>query len=658
MIKWPYTNYSKTNGNILNYFPFEKPRAHQLEAISEILEAIERGYRYIVLEAGTGTGKSAIAATIARMFDTSYILTITKQLQDQYARDFPDFTVVKGRSNFRCRMSDCMCDEGKCIMESHICNYRLKDKVTRENTCEYYYQKYLGLNSDVVIANYPYMFLELNYVEDFTKRDLMICDEAHNIESMIMNQLKLEFTRSDLKEYIGFNLSKSRVNTLENGDCNTWISFIEDVTERFEGELEKIRHLERNTNVSRRILFMKNQISDCRRFISQISLHPNEWIFDYDRKLGIAQFKPLKADGYARDTLFRYGDVCVFMSATILDYELFAEWLGLEVDEIYPIRCRSPFDISRNPIMTCNRFNMTFDILKKTAPRTIKTIESILKRHESEKGIIHTISNQCRDFLMESINSERLITHDTTDRSQVLGQFKNSDMPLVLVSPSMNEGVDLPGDECRFQIIYKIPYPDLSDKQTQLRALENSRCLDYRTCLALVQTHGRGMRFSDDYCRTYVLDNRFMGYVYSDMISNQFLPDTFRNAIDRLSNQPIMSVTDSPEKLELIEKGDSYLENGDYDEAIRYFTGLKGNDLFADDYRIYLKLADALDGAFLFEAEIKVISDFFKSGIYCTSKELQHFRDRLMKLDRQGYFDYDSNIETLEKEFFKRALVN
>ena len=64
MTKWPYTKYANVNPQVLNYFPFEKARKHQLETISEILEAVDNGYKYIVLEAGTGTGKSAIAAGI------------------------------------------------------------------------------------------------------------------------------------------------------------------------------------------------------------------------------------------------------------------------------------------------------------------------------------------------------------------------------------------------------------------------------------------------------------------------------------------------------------------------------------------------------------------------------------------------------------------
>ena len=88
--EWEYSTYSKINPEVEQYFPFEKPRQHQLETISEIKEAIDKGYKYIVLEAGTGTGKSAIAATLTSMFSSSYIFTVTKQLQDQYIEDFKD----------------------------------------------------------------------------------------------------------------------------------------------------------------------------------------------------------------------------------------------------------------------------------------------------------------------------------------------------------------------------------------------------------------------------------------------------------------------------------------------------------------------------------------------------------------------------------------
>ena len=62
---WQYSEYSKIRPEAERHFPFKSPRPDQLETISEIIDAVSRGYRYIVLEAGTGTGKSAIAAISA-----------------------------------------------------------------------------------------------------------------------------------------------------------------------------------------------------------------------------------------------------------------------------------------------------------------------------------------------------------------------------------------------------------------------------------------------------------------------------------------------------------------------------------------------------------------------------------------------------------------
>ena len=79
---WQYSNYSKIRPVAERHFPFKSPRKDQLETVSEIVDAISQGYRYIVLEAGTGTGKSAIAYTLSSIYDSSYILTVTKQLQE------------------------------------------------------------------------------------------------------------------------------------------------------------------------------------------------------------------------------------------------------------------------------------------------------------------------------------------------------------------------------------------------------------------------------------------------------------------------------------------------------------------------------------------------------------------------------------------------
>ena len=80
--------YPHIDEDIIENFPFEEPRLGQLDIIQDINDAIRKGFKYIVLEAGTGTGKSAIATTLAKMYESAYILTMTKQLQSQYSDEF------------------------------------------------------------------------------------------------------------------------------------------------------------------------------------------------------------------------------------------------------------------------------------------------------------------------------------------------------------------------------------------------------------------------------------------------------------------------------------------------------------------------------------------------------------------------------------------
>ena len=96
-------------------FPYTKIRDQQLEAINFVLESVQAGKKYIVIEAGTGVGKSAIGLTAARLLtgvsqggDTSgaYFLTTQKILQEQYVNDFGGFKgpmkSIKSASNYTC----------------------------------------------------------------------------------------------------------------------------------------------------------------------------------------------------------------------------------------------------------------------------------------------------------------------------------------------------------------------------------------------------------------------------------------------------------------------------------------------------------------------------------------------------------------------------
>ena len=97
---------SVTVPNFINNFPFTSRRYNQTAVLNQICAAFNSGYKYIILEAPTGFGKSPVAIAIAMTLGSSYICTSTKDLQTQYSRDFPYLKVAKGKNNFPCLVKE------------------------------------------------------------------------------------------------------------------------------------------------------------------------------------------------------------------------------------------------------------------------------------------------------------------------------------------------------------------------------------------------------------------------------------------------------------------------------------------------------------------------------------------------------------------------
>lgn len=87
-------------------FPFKEIRPKQLEVLEQIADAINTGFKYIVLEAPTGFGKSPVAIAVGRTLGSSYMCSATKDLQTQYTNDFPFLRSIKGMGNFDCLVKE------------------------------------------------------------------------------------------------------------------------------------------------------------------------------------------------------------------------------------------------------------------------------------------------------------------------------------------------------------------------------------------------------------------------------------------------------------------------------------------------------------------------------------------------------------------------
>ena len=538
--------YPHIETDIIENFPFETPRVGQLDIIQDINDAIRQGYKYIILEAGTGTGKSAIATTLAKMYGSAYILTMTKQLQAQYADEF-DFPLVKGRQNFACLNDnlESTCDMGTCKTTPTSSNFFCPYGVAKNHTldaelafedsyggtvfyqsgqhCHYWNQKANAVNSPITLMNYDYGILELNYVKHFGTRSLLILDEAHNIENKLMKTMEVNLFNYRLEKDINKVISKE---TLKDGELKDWIMEIAAITESYEDiDIKDI-----SKNKADRI---RSTIGRLKSLKNNLEKEPKNWVIDAD-DTGVT-FKPLKVHHYAANNLLKYGDVVIFMSATILSHKMFSKWLGLNPNEVYHIKVDSPFSKEKRPIILDLAGKMSANRIKDTAPKTIPILQKILEKHKGDKGLIHTNSYKCQRYINRNLPNSRLISHTSKNREEVLNYFEKDENPLVLVSPSMSEGVDLPYDKCRFQVIYKIPFPYLGDKQVDMRRRRDQKWYAYKTVMTLMQAYGRGMRAEDDSCYTYILDSD-VNMILKSPLYRSLIPDFFKEAIVRLKD--------------------------------------------------------------------------------------------------------------------------
>jgi Rad3-related DNA helicase len=366
--------------------------------------------------------------------------------------------------------------------------------------------------------NYDYALLELNYVRHFPKRNFMVLDEAHNIEDKLMRRLEVNLLNQSLEKDIKKTIPPQMLNF---EDPEEWILFVEILHDAY----KEINTKKLPKNKGDRIVSTRFRL---RELLTNLEEHAENWVVDPTP--GGVSFKPLKIDLYAQNMLFKHADICLFMSATILDHRLFCKWLGIDYKEAYPLKIKSNFAASSRPVYIKPVGNMSQRSIKFTAPKTLPILKKIMEHHKHEKGLIHTHNYKCQKYIMSNLKDPRLMGHTYINREMKLQQFEKTDKPMVLVSPSMSEGVDLPYEKCQFQVIYKIPFPYLGDKQVNSRKKHDPKWYAYKTIMTLIQAYGRGMRAEDDFCATYILD-RNIKMLFNNPLYKALVPRSFKEAI-------------------------------------------------------------------------------------------------------------------------------
>lgn len=520
-----------------SYFPFPQIRPEQEKAINFALNSyINDNKKYVILELGTGVGKSATGIAIARYMEAhgpveknednepltgAYVVTTQKILQEQYLRDFGTSTnqlvkSIKSSNNYVCSFyNDQTCAESKRILSKlakHLNGTEFQKHCKQQ--CKYSIEKQEFIDSPISITNFSYILAESTYAGKLEPRNMLIVDEAHNTESELGKFIEVTFSEKFAKEVLKCKMPKSE----SQSSIYEWISTTyKKSLVRYSNELEKTlaklsNDIEGYGNYSKQYEMLDKHICKVDRFLEVYK--SENWVMNVslpthdNKKAGKKyEFKPIDVSPYSYQTFFRLGARVLIMSATIVDKEIFCDSLGIKEKEVAYLSILSPFPVENRPVHFLSVGSMSKNSIEFTLPKIVEVVKMLLEKHSKEKGIIHCTNYRIAKHIQENFSSSRLMLHDSSNRDEVLKRHIQSEEPTVLLSPSMTEGVDLYDDLSRFQIICKVPFPYLGDLVVKKRMEKNKFWYPYMTAKSVIQSLGRSIRNQNDFAISYILDS-------------------------------------------------------------------------------------------------------------------------------------------------------
>lgn len=180
------------------FFPYPVPRPAQVQAIKRILEVLTQR-RGIVLELRTGTGKSGLGVWFLRLMQglgvkgALVIVTPTKNLTDQYKKEFPDHVdVVYGRGEYDCEFykaqgKPAKADAVPCLtlVRNGLCPHyvpSLANVPTDVTPCGYYLAKRTAAEGgNITVCTTAYFLLNRLYNHQPDPIAGLVIDEADRI---------------------------------------------------------------------------------------------------------------------------------------------------------------------------------------------------------------------------------------------------------------------------------------------------------------------------------------------------------------------------------------------------------------------------------------------------------------------------------------------
>ena len=493
--------------SLIDFFPNGmEPRQAQIDAIENIEKHLHNK-KFIVLRAPTGSGKSAIAATLSFYFrsrdEDSYLLCSRKYLQEQYMEDFSSlYTNFWGKSNYTCPLISRSCSA--CPAEAETSPSRFLSYLRRNCTtskigdkCPYIAAKDRARSHDSSLLNFEAFTAHNLYSTPWDRRGALIIDEAHGLSDRLCEQFSITIP--------------GEVQVI--GQPIRWIELNQGILKNLkEYYLKSYKEKEESGE----------RFADDKRCYDLMEEMPDkeDWVYNGSTKT----ITPYKSKGLAHKYLFDYADTVVLMSATITP--TMCTELGIKGEDAVFIDVPSEFPPENHPIV----FKCMGKLNKRKADtshqksglkdgqnyriRFNKCVKDIILATEG-RGIVHTHSYYYTDWLGLRTSGpatqklSKIINHTSAKITEkCLKDYMETEESWI-ITPTLGEGFDGAEDLLRNQIILKAPWPSLGDPRMSrlIKSDFGKKLYATRALSTLMQCYGRGARSPTDTCTTYIIDS-------------------------------------------------------------------------------------------------------------------------------------------------------
>lgn len=533
---------------------FKSYHPTQSQAVIDITDSTKST---VIINAPTGTGKGAIAATVGVLEGARVlVLTATKMLQDVYHLDYASMGMcdVRGANNYPCpallpggqfahlnvdRDPDPRADKGPCLsgLKCHL----------RSGGCPRYDNLEVAKRAPMVVTNYD-CWLAIGKSaasggsgpQKGSKRggngppsdddgggglgqfDYIFLDELHSCSSKVGDAMRIELDPRQLSSVLEIGHMLTAADSI-----GKWVGWAHEMSRAVMKVWDEIRADIKGSagsagvGINAGLMKELREVQRVYQLVSAMTKMHDGWIVDskYGSNNRIITFEPVWPGEYCEQLLFRGIPHRVGMSATIRPAAL--KYIGLKHADSYDyFEYDSPFPVANRPVYQWPAVQLNYKTEKLLSTQRLwsEAIDKLREDRGDRKGIGHSISyGRMERYAMMTEHRGNLITHSKHDIKQQLNVFNNmdDDSGAFMFSPAIDTGYDFPGAKARYNIISKTPYPPMDTAIMRARVKSDPMYPNVYAADKITQMAGRTNRSVSDWSEIIITDSS-VGALFRD----------------------------------------------------------------------------------------------------------------------------------------------